>query len=207
MEEKDTALPHPPKLVELGLPPEVLTHIQAYVANPLWEGLSIIAGDDGPAHTALFYAVLQEFTTLAVRIFIVDQKCPFSLSQPPRVYKPLPANHTQTEDELHTALVDETVLIHKTLTSEESYADTLLEFSRWDPDLIALGDIPDTKTLETVARLCQTGHRVLVKMKASSVDDALERLQALQVGQLQSVLRPLVLCVTGDTYESRVTTH
>ena len=207
MEEKDTVLAHPPKLVELGLPPEVLTQIQTYVANPLWEGLSIMAGDGGPAHTALFYAVLQEFTSLAVRIFIVDQKCPFSLSQPPRVYKPLPANHTHTEDELHTQLVDETVLIHKTITSEESYADTLLEFSRWDPDLIALGDIPDTKTLEVAVSLCQTGHRVLAKMKASSVDDALEGLQALQVGQIPSVLGPLVLCVNGDTYESRVTTH
>lgn len=83
-----------------------------------------------------------------------------------------------------------------------SYQQGLMDALRMKPDVIALGEIRDPETMNTIITAAETGHLVLGTLHASTVSQALERLMMAGHNQTHRMYRQMLannlLCVLAQ---------
>jgi twitching motility protein PilT len=60
----------------------------------------------------------------------------------------------------------------------KDFSQALRAAVRQDPDVIVVSDLPDTEAMTLAIRAANTGHLVIAAMRASTADQALERIAA-----------------------------
>lgn len=137
-----------PMLSELGLPP-IVNRI------PTWQkGIVLVTGETGSGKSTTMAAILDQI------------------------------NHTRRE---HIITLEDPIeyIYHPDLclinqreigTDTRSYADGLRAILREDPDIILIGEMRDTVTIETALTAAETGHLVLATLHTNSAVDSIDRI-------------------------------
>jgi type IV secretory pathway ATPase VirB11/archaellum biosynthesis ATPase len=185
---KSNSFPQPPALDTLGMPQDTLATLRSMLAADSWAGLRIITSPDPSKRTALLYALLTEQAG-PYRTIVIDHETPFSL--PPYAESSLATDLTL--DNFLEPL--EEPMVAQISVEAREYAHAILLLLRCNPDLLALGDVPDAHAAQLVNECVHTGHRVYVKCSETNADTALARLAELS----QSAVSPQYVLAWGDS--------
>ena len=120
-------------LENLGMPPEILTRVQAVLRRP--SGMLLVTGPTGSGKTTTLYAALAQLNTPERKIITVED---------PVEYRLPGINQVQVHEKI-----------------ELTFARVLRSALRQDPDVILVGEMRDQETVETGLRAAMTGHLVL----------------------------------------------
>jgi MSHA biogenesis protein MshE len=120
-------------LDKLGMPPHILKRMQAVLRRP--SGMLLVTGPTGSGKTTTLYAALAELNTPERKIITVED---------PVEYRLPGINQVQVHDKI-----------------ELTFARVLRSVLRQDPDVILVGEMRDSETVETGLRAALTGHMVL----------------------------------------------
>jgi MSHA biogenesis protein MshE len=120
-------------LDELGLPAEMLERIRQIIHRP--HGLVLVTGPTGSGKTTTLYAALGELNQAEKKIITIEDPVEYRL---PRV------NQVQVHPKI-----------------DVTFATVLRAALRQDPDILMVGEMRDTETVEMAVRAAMTGHLVL----------------------------------------------
>ncbi len=119
-------------LEKLGMPPHILTRVEAVLRRP--SGMVLVTGPTGSGKTSTLYAALSRLNTPERKIITVED---------PVEYRLPGINQVQVHEKI-----------------ELSFARVLRSVLRQDPDVILVGEMRDQETVETGLRAALTGHLV-----------------------------------------------
>jgi MSHA biogenesis protein MshE len=119
-------------LDKLGMPPAMLKKLKEVIHRP--SGMVLVTGPTGSGKTTTLYAALSELNTLERKIITVED---------PVEYRLPGVNQVQVNEKI-----------------ELSFERVLRSALRQDPDVILVGEMRDTPTVETGLRAAITGHMV-----------------------------------------------
>ena len=139
---------HIPQLSTLGLPP-VVNDFPSYN-----KGIILVTGETGSGKSTTMAAILNEI------------------------------NHTRREhiitleDPIEYIYENDKCLISQREigTDTESYAEGLRAILREDPDVILIGEMRDSETIETALTAAETGHLVFATLHTNSAVDSVDRI-------------------------------
>jgi len=117
----------------LGMPPDLLARLRALIHMP--HGLVLVTGPTGSGKTTTLYGALKELNTTSAKLLTVED---------PVEYRLPGVNQVQVNSKI-----------------DLSFARVLRAFLRQDPDIILIGEMRDTETVEIGLRAAMTGHLVL----------------------------------------------
>ncbi len=120
-------------LDRLGMPSEVLGRLRAMIHQP--HGLVLVTGPTGSGKTTTLYGALKELNVPSAKVLTVED---------PVEYRLAGVNQVQVNPKI-----------------DLSFARVLRAFLRQDPDIILIGEMRDTETVEIGLRAAMTGHLVL----------------------------------------------
>ena len=135
-------------LDKLGLTPEDAAQIRGLLQRP--NGIFLTGGPAESGKTTLLYSCLQEVAGSETRTMTVEDPVEFVLA--------------------HTTQVQVNTKIGLT------FAAALRSFSRQDPDIILVGELPDVETATLAVEAALNGHLVLSLLPAKDAVSALGRL-------------------------------
>jgi hypothetical protein len=184
-----------PRLDSLGLPESMRSGIAPYLAETPWGGYGIVTG---PAHSEavpLFYALLAEQCQRPHTVFVADHIERFVLPQPPRRHGEPPAAPLSFEEAF--ARQDESRTVQVIVDNAQEYAEALSSFSRWDPDLVAAGEVPNAAVAAQLLQLSFTGARVLARLEERSVGAAIEYIRHMSPEIAHALQFVIVALPTG----------
>ena len=139
---------HIPALDSLGLPP-VVSKFSG------WEkGIILVTGETGSGKSTTLAAILDEINHTR-REHIITLEDPIEY-----VYQP------------DLCLINQ----REIGTDTESYANGLRAILREDPDVILIGEMRDTETMETAMTAAETGHLVFATLHTNSAVDSVDRI-------------------------------
>ncbi|MDD6578238.1 MAG: PilT/PilU family type 4a pilus ATPase [Lachnospiraceae bacterium] len=139
---------HIPELDSLGLPP-VVSKFSA------WEkGIVLVTGETGSGKSTTLAAILNQINH-SRREHIITLEDPIEY-----VYQP------------DLCLINQ----REIGTDTESYANGLRAILREDPDVILIGEMRDTETMETAMTAAETGHLVFATLHTNSAVDSVDRI-------------------------------
>lgn len=121
------------ELDRLGMPPALLERLRVLIHQP--HGMVLVTGPTGSGKTTTLYGALKELNDTAHKLLTVED---------PVEYRLAGVNQVQVN-----AKIDLT------------FARVLRSFLRQDPDIILVGEMRDTETVEIGLRAAMTGHLVL----------------------------------------------
>ncbi len=121
------------ELDRLGMPADVLKRFRALIHQPY--GLVLVTGPTGSGKTTTLYGALKELNATSVKVLTVED---------PVEYRLAGVNQVQVNPKI-----------------DLSFARVLRAFLRQDPDIILIGEMRDTETVEIGLRAAMTGHLVL----------------------------------------------
>ncbi len=121
------------ELDRLGMPAPVLARLRALIHKP--HGLVLVTGPTGSGKTTTLYGALKELNVPSAKLLTVED---------PVEYRLAGVNQVQTNAKI-----------------DLSFARVLRAFLRQDPDIILIGEMRDTETVEIGLRAAMTGHLVL----------------------------------------------
>ncbi|MCA9083804.1 MAG: Flp pilus assembly complex ATPase component TadA [Planctomycetaceae bacterium] len=153
---------------DLGLPDDIRERLQELLQQT--SGVILLTGPSGSGKTTTVYACLREI----VRTF-GDQRGVMTLEDPIEVVVP---GVTQSQVR-HSVGFD--------------LASGLKSMMRQDPDVIAVGEIRDAATAESVLQAALTGHLVLTTFHAGSSVEAITRL--MEMGMEPYLIRSTIQAV------------
>lgn len=121
------------KLDKIGLPPRLLDRLRKIIRRP--SGMVLVTGPTGSGKTTTLYSILEELNTDERKIITVED---------PVEYRLPGINQVQVHEKINL-----------------SFARVLRTALRQDPDIILVGEMRDSSTVETGLRAAMTGHLVL----------------------------------------------
>jgi general secretion pathway protein E len=139
-------------LAELGFQPDVLKKYQAMLKSPL--GMLLAGGPTGSGKTTTLYASINELDRNERNIMTIED---------PIEYNFLDINQTQVNTKANI-----------------TFASGLRAIMRHDPDVILVGEIRDSDTVNTAIQAALTGHLVLSSIHANDAVGVLFRLMDLE---------------------------
>lgn len=143
-------------LDDMDIPKKQYAIIKKYIAKP--SGMILICGPTGSGKTTTMYAMLNEIDRTTRNVITV-------------------------EDPIE-AVLSEASQIEINPKADITFAKTLRNILRQDPDVICIGEIRDEETAEIALRAAQTGHLVLATVHCDSNAMALTRLIDLGVSPI-----------------------
>jgi twitching motility protein PilT len=150
-----------PTLERLNLP-QVLTRIAERE-----DGLVLVAGGGGVGKTSTIAALVHHINSTQTRhIVVLEDPIEF-------LHRDAKSSVTQREVGVDTA----------------SFAAGLRSAVRQDPDVIVLGELPDTETLDIALRAAETGHLVITAVSAADAIHAVGHVIAMYPPDQQDLAR------------------
>ena len=151
-----------PNLDEMGFSYSVLKTIKSVCAEP--SGLVLVTGPTGSGKTTLLHAILEIYNDGQYSINTVEN--PVEL----RIKGTGPIKQIQTSNEI-------------------TFAEALKSLMRMDPDVILIGEIRDSETMEIAIQAAQTGHKVFATIHANNAAEAYSRALDLTNDKSRDALR------------------
>lgn len=150
----------------LRMPEKVERAFRAVIQSP--EGLVLTVGPTGSGKTTTLYTALGMRNDPSIKIVTAEDPVEYILS-----------GAQQVEVGVNRGI---------------SFAQALRSFLRQDPDIILVGEIRDSETLNTALQAGQTGHLVLSTLHANNTREAVERMMELgaKAQTLRSSLRAVI---------------
>jgi general secretion pathway protein E/type IV pilus assembly protein PilB len=161
-------------LTELGMLPEELALFQKLLRKP--HGILFVTGPTGSGKTTTLYAALDRLYTREKTFVTIEDPVEFPLE----------------------GVVQIPVQPKIGLT----FAEALRSVLRLDPDVILVGEVRDTETLDTALRAALTGHLVLATLHANDAIAAVTRL--LEMGAERHLLASTLLGTVAQRLVRRV---
>jgi general secretion pathway protein E len=140
-------------LAELGFQYDVLKKYQEMLRSPL--GMLLVGGPTGSGKTTTLYASINELDRDERNIMTIEDPIEYSF---------IDINQTQVNNKAGI-----------------TFASGLRSIMRHDPDIILVGEIRDSDTVNTAMQSALTGHLVLSSIHANDAVGVLFRLQDLHV--------------------------
>lgn len=137
-----------PSLPDLGLRGFALRHVEESIRIP--HGIVLITGPTGSGKTTTLYSILHKINTPQVNILTLED---------PVEYEMKGVNQVQINPQAGL-----------------TFASGLRSFLRQDPNIIMVGEIRDTETVELAIQASLTGHLVFSTLHTSSAAGAIPRL-------------------------------
>lgn len=137
-----------PSLPDLGLRGFALRHVEQAIRIP--HGIILITGPTGSGKTTTLYSILHKINTPQVNILTLED---------PVEYEMKGVNQVQINPQAGL-----------------TFASGLRSFLRQDPNIIMVGEIRDTETVELAIQASLTGHLVFSTLHTSSAAGAIPRL-------------------------------
>lgn len=135
-------------LTELGIPPHLITRIEAIYNKPY--GMLLLTGPTGSGKTTTLYSILSRLNTPETKIITVEDPVEYRI---PRV------NQVQVNPKV-----------------DLTFARVLRSMLRQDPDIIMVGEIRDAETARIAMRAAVTGHLVLATLHTNDAMTSAMRL-------------------------------
>ncbi len=157
-------LPVEPTLNRLNLHPDLLKVFE----NP--NGLVLFSGPTGCGKSSTMAALIHE-TNLRRALHIITIESPIEYHLKP-----------------HLSLIRQREVGRDTPSFYQGLLDTLRE----DPDLVMIGEMRDTDTMQATIRAAETGHLVFATVHSGSVVEAIQRLLASFPSQSQDGIRAML---------------
>ena len=151
-----------PRLSELGFTFALEQLIKKSIHEP--SGLILVSGPTGSGKTTLLHAMLCELNDGTRSIFTIEDPVEFRLK----------GNGPVTQIQTH---------------GQVSFAAGLKSALRSDPDVILIGEIRDSETMEIALQAAQTGHLVLATIHASNAAQTISRILELTIDKAKDSFR------------------
>jgi general secretion pathway protein E len=135
-------------LVDLGMPPHVLTPFRRMLEQP--NGVILVTGPTGSGKTTTLYAALNEVDTQRLNVLTIEDPIEYQL---PRI------GQIQVKPKIGL-----------------TFAHGLRHILRQDPDVILVGEIRDLETAEIAIRSSLTGHLVFSTLHTNDAIGAVLRM-------------------------------
>lgn len=168
-------------LDHVGLPPALLPRVRNVIHHP--HGLVLVTGPTGSGKTTTLYAALRELNTPERKIISIEDPVEYSLDR---------INQVQVHAKIGL-----------------TFASVLRTALRQDPDVLMVGEMRDTETMEIALRAALTGHLVLSTLHTNDAIGSALRLAEmgsdgwLSAAALRAVLaQRLVRTVCSECAES-----
>ena len=162
-----------PPLASLGLPPAVLEFPR------LTRGIVLVTGETGSGKSTTLASVLNQINQER-SVHIVTLEDPIEY-----LYEPARASIDQREVGKDTI----------------SFASGLRSVLRQDPDIILIGEMRDTETIEAALTAAETGHLVFATLHTASAAESIDRL----VGVFPAERQPQIRMQLSTTLEAVLT--
>ena len=162
------------QLDRIGMSGTTLETVRELIHRP--EGILLITGPTGSGKTSTLYAALSELVQTGKNIVTIEDPVEYSI---PGV------NQGQTNDK-----------------AGFTFARGLRSILRQDPDVIMVGEIRDTETLETAIEASLTGHLVLSTLHTNSAVATIARL--MEMGLEPYLLASSLLGVVAQRLVRRI---
>jgi type IV pilus assembly protein PilB len=135
-------------MTKLGFEPEVLREFEKAIHVPY--GMILVTGPTGSGKTTTLYSVLSELNKTTDNICTAEDPVEFNLPGVNQVH------------------------IHEAIGL--TFAASLREFLRQDPDIILVGEIRDLETAEIAVKAALTGHLVLSTLHTNDAPSTINRM-------------------------------
>src|SRR6266446_2914563 len=135
-------------LETLGFAPDVQEIFEAAVNKPY--GVVLVTGPTGSGKTTTLYGVLQEVATMQVSTFTLEDPIEFRMPV---------VRQTQIKEDVGL-----------------TFSAGLRALLRQDPDIILVGETPNTETAQLMVRAALTGHLVFSTLHTNDAPGAIPRL-------------------------------
>jgi type II secretory ATPase GspE/PulE/Tfp pilus assembly ATPase PilB-like protein len=140
-------------LTDLGFRQDDETIVRAELAKP--NGMILVTGPTGSGKTTTLYAFLKEVRTPEIKIITIEDPIEYHLSG---------VEQTQVDPE-----------------AGYDFENGLRSLMRQDPDVILVGEIRDSATVEIASQASLTGHLVFSTLHTNDAVGAIPRLLVLEV--------------------------
>ena len=137
-----------PDLAELGMPEDILERFESSVRSP--NGLVLVTGPTGSGKTTTLYSTLKLLNKPEVKIITVEDPVEYRL---PRI------NQVQVNTDI-----------------DLTFARVLRTILRQDPDVVLIGEMRDSETVQIGLRAAMTGHMVLSTLHTNDAVSTATRL-------------------------------
>jgi len=151
-----------PSLGEMSLSKILESEIKKVLNEP--SGLILVSGPTGSGKTTLLNAMIGELNDGSRSIFTIENPVEFRISGDG------PITQVQTHGQV-------------------TFAAGLRSALRSDPDVILIGEIRDSETMEVALQAAQTGHLVLATIHASSAAQTISRMLELTLDKDRDAFR------------------
>jgi type II secretory ATPase GspE/PulE/Tfp pilus assembly ATPase PilB-like protein len=152
----------------LRMPERVERAFRAAIRSP--EGLVLTVGPTGSGKTTTLYTALGMRNEPSIKIVTAEDPVEYLLNGAQQVE----------------------VGVNRGIT----FAQALRAFLRQDPDIILVGEIRDSETIQTALQAGQTGHLVLSTLHANNPIEAIDRM--MELGAKPQTLRSALRCVIAQ---------
>ena len=159
-----------PKLEQLGLPP-IVNDFASYN-----KGVVLVTGETGSGKSTTLAAILDQINhTRKEHIITLEDPIEY-------VYTP-----------------DQSIINQREVgTDTRNYSDGLRAILREDPDVILIGEMRDSETIETALTAAETGHLVFSTLHTNSAPDSVDRI----VGTFPAERQPQVRLQLSTTLKA-----
>ena len=140
-------------LADLGMPDQVLSHIEQLLARP--HGIFLVTGPTGSGKTTTLYAGLSRLNDSQRNIMTIEDPVEYNI-----------AGISQTQVNTKTNM---------------TFAKGLRAILRQDPDVVMIGEIRDLETAEIAVQSSLTGHLVLSTLHTNTAVGAVTRLRDMGI--------------------------
>ncbi len=168
---------HAPTLQELGIRAIALKSLENQLLRP--HGVILICGPTGSGKTTTLYSVLSKLSTTKVNISTIED---------PVEYQIPGANQVQVNTQIGL-----------------TFANALRSFLRQDPNIMLVGEIRDTETVELAIQAALTGHQVFSTIHTNSASGSLPRM--LDMGAEPYLVASAVNCSVGQRILRKICSH
>ncbi len=157
-----------PTLPELGLRGLALKHLEENMKKP--HGIILITGPTGSGKTTTLYSIFAVLNTTRVNISTIED---------PVEYQIVGVNQVQVN-----------------VAAGVTFASGLRAFLRQDPNIILVGEIRDSETVQLAIQAALTGHLVFSTLHTNSASGAIPRL--LDMGAENFLVASSLNCLVGQ---------
>ena len=156
------------KLEDLGFEDENLESFNNLISSP--HGILLITGPTGSGKTTTLYAALNEIKSISNKVMTAEDPVEYRLP-----------------------LVQQIQINEKTGLT---FARAIRSFLRQDPDIILIGEIRDSETLDAASQAALTGHMVLSTLHTNDAPGAIPRM--VQMGLKPYLISDSLIGVVGQ---------